>query len=87
MIQAVLAKHLKWLNNQDGGERANLSGAVLSGANLSDATLGDAFLWGAYLGVANLRGATGIVPERCTPLLMVTVSACAACPDGICRAG
>ena len=36
--------------------KANLSGADLSGANLSR---------------ANLSGATGVQPERCTPLLML----------------
>ncbi len=31
-LQEILAKHQLWLNNEDGGVRANLSGADLSGA-------------------------------------------------------
>ena len=34
-LQAILAKHKAWLNDEAGGERANLSGANLSDANLS----------------------------------------------------
>lgn len=55
-LKKVLDSHRKWLNN-DGGERANLSGANLSGANLRDANLRGADLRGAYLSGANLRGA------------------------------
>lgn len=36
-IKDVLDKHKKWINNEDGGEKANLSGANLSGADLSGA--------------------------------------------------
>ena len=32
-LQEILEKHLKWLNNQDGGERADLQGANLHGAD------------------------------------------------------
>jgi hypothetical protein len=28
-LKAILAKHGKWLNGEEGGERANLSDAVL----------------------------------------------------------
>ena len=38
-LKAILGKHLKWLRGEDGGERANLSGAYLSGAYLSGANL------------------------------------------------
>ena len=38
----ILAKHLKWLRSEEGGERANLSGANLSGADLSWANLSGA---------------------------------------------
>lgn len=31
-LKAILGKHLKWLRGEDGGERANLSGADLFGA-------------------------------------------------------
>ena len=66
-LQEILDKHKKWLNDEDGGERANLSdaylrganliGVNLRGANLSDAYLSDANLIGANLRGANLRGA------------------------------
>ena len=36
-IKEILDLHEKWLNNEPGGERANLRGANLSDANLSDA--------------------------------------------------
>ena len=64
-LQAILAKHKAWLNDEEGGERANLSdayligayliGANLSGANLSGANLSGANLSGAYLRCACLR--------------------------------
>ena len=61
-LKDVLDKHLKWLRDEDGGERANLSGANLSGANLSGANLSRADLsraglFGADLFGANLSGA------------------------------
>ncbi len=56
-LKAILAKHKAWLNNEDGGERADLSGADLSGANLRDADLSGADLRGADLSGANLRDA------------------------------
>ena len=66
-IKDILEKHKKWLNAEDGGERAdlscanlsyaNLSGADLSCANLSYADLCGANLFGADLFGANLRGA------------------------------
>ncbi len=61
-LQSILELHLKWLRNEDGGIRANLSRADLSDANLSDANLSradlsDAYLSDAYLIGANLIGA------------------------------
>ena len=61
-IKEILEKHKKWLNAEDGGERANLSDADLSdadlsGANLRGADLSYADLRGADLSYANLRGA------------------------------
>lgn len=63
----ILAKHRAWLNDEDGGKRAdliganlreaNLSGAELSGANLSGADLNWADLSRADLSGANLSGA------------------------------
>ena len=56
-LQAILAKHKAWLNDEDGGERADLSGANLSSADLSSANLSYANLRGANLSDANLRDA------------------------------
>ena len=38
-IKKVLDSHQKWINNEQGGERADLSGANLRGADLSGANL------------------------------------------------
>ena len=51
-LAEVLRLHKLWLNDEDGGERANLGGAYLDGANLDGANL-----YGANLGGANLGGA------------------------------
>lgn len=56
-LSEVLDKHAKWLIGEQGGERANLSGANLECADLYGANLQDANLCGAYLECANLRGA------------------------------
>ena len=61
-LNEILEKHLKWLNDENDGERADLSGANLSGANLRGANLrganlSGANLRGADLSVANLSGA------------------------------
>ena len=56
-LAVVLKKHKKWLNNEDGGERANLSGADLSGTDLSEANLSGADLRWANLSGADLRWA------------------------------
>ena len=56
-LNEILEKHLKWLNDENDGERANLCGADLSGANLSGADLSGAYFCGAYFYRANLRGA------------------------------
>ena len=55
-LTKVLADHLLWLKDQ-GGARANLSGAYLPHANLSRADLPHANLSGADLSHANLSGA------------------------------
>ena len=36
-LKEILERHRKWLNDEDGGERANLYEANLYGANLSEA--------------------------------------------------
>ena len=61
-LNSILAKHKKWLFDEEGGERANLRRANLRDANLRDANLWDADLrdanlWDAYLRNANLRDA------------------------------
>lgn len=55
-LDAILKKHQKWLNDEDGGERADLCDADLSGADLR----------GADLHEANLRGAD--LDYSCLPL-------------------
>lgn len=54
-IKEVLKLHLKWLRSEEGGKRANLSGAYLSHANLIGANLRYADLSGVDLIDANLR--------------------------------
>ena len=66
-LNDILEKHKKWLEDEEGGERADLShtslidtnlrGADLSYANLIDANLRGANLSYAALSDANLRGA------------------------------
>ena len=53
-LNEILEKHLKWLNDENGGERANLIGADLRGADLRGANLSGANLSGANLSGANL---------------------------------
>ena len=53
-LDNVLRKHALWINNESGGERADLRGANLSGANLHQADLRGANLSGANLSGANL---------------------------------
>ena len=54
-LQEVLEKHQKWLNDEEGGVRANLIDANLSNANLSNANLIGADLSNAVLSNADLR--------------------------------
>ena len=56
-LQDILAKHKKWLNDEEGGETANLRHADLRGADLSNVYLQYADLYDAYLRGADLRGA------------------------------
>ena len=56
-IKQVLELHKKWLNNEDGGERANLRWADLSCVNLSGAKLNRADLRETTLRLADLRWA------------------------------
>ncbi|WP_462351069.1 DUF5758 domain-containing protein [Fusobacterium varium] len=56
-LKEILEKHNKWLNNKDGGEKANLRWADLRGADLRWANLRGADLREADLRWADLRGA------------------------------
>ena len=56
-LNEILEKHKKWLEDNEVGERADLSVADLSGANLSVANLSVADLSGANLSRADLSGA------------------------------
>ena len=56
-LTEILKLHKKWRNSEDGGVRANLSGADLNGADISGADLNGADLNGADLSRADLSGA------------------------------
>ena len=56
-LNKILENHKKWINSEEGGERADLSYADLSYANLRGADLSKADLSKADLCYANLRGA------------------------------
>ena len=56
-LNMILDKHKKWLNDEEGGERANLNGADLRGADLNGADLRGADLSGADLRKADPRKA------------------------------
>jgi uncharacterized protein YjbI with pentapeptide repeats len=57
VLAEVIEKHKRWLREEDGGERANLSGANLFDSNLSWANLSGANLSGANLSGADLSRA------------------------------
>ena len=65
-LNVILDKHRKWLNDEEGGERANLCEANLNRANLNRADLGRANLCEADLRGADLRGAD--LDYSCWPL-------------------
>ena len=56
-LSEILAKHKAWLNNEEGGERADLSDADLRNADLRNANLSYANLSYANLSNADLRNA------------------------------
>ena len=56
-LNEILKNHQKWLRNEEGGIKANLSSADLSGAELRCAKLSGADLSGANLSSADLSGA------------------------------
>jgi len=55
-INRILEKHKKWLNEEEGGIRADFSKANLEGINLKSANLMMANLEGANLSFAKLKG-------------------------------
>ena len=65
-LNMILDKHRKWLNDEEGGERANLCGADLREADLIGATLSGADLREADLIGADLIGAD--LDYSCWPL-------------------
>lgn len=70
-LNVILDKHRKWLNNEDGGERADLCWSSLCGADLRGADLrwidfSMVDLRYANLHYANLRGAS--LDYSCWPL-------------------
>jgi hypothetical protein len=56
-LAEILQKHKKWVNGEEGGEKANLRDADLSFANLRAADLRDADLSSANLCAADLSSA------------------------------
>ena len=54
-LNEILEKHKKWLNDEEGGEKATLSGADLRRADLRQANLSGENLSGADLSGADLR--------------------------------
>ena len=56
-LKQILELHKKWLNNEDGGKRADLRHADLCHADLHRADLRGAYLHRADLRGADLRGA------------------------------
>ena len=56
-LKNILKLHKKWLNDEEGGLKADLRGADLCGANLRGADLRRANLRGVNLNGADLRGA------------------------------
>ena len=70
-LKMILDKHKKWLNDEEGGERADLRGAVLfradlRGADLRGADLRWAYLSGVCLSETDLREAD--LDYSCWPL-------------------
>lgn len=56
-LRNIIRKHQLWIENEDGGEKADLSDADLCNADLHDVRLCEADLSNAYLRGANLRNA------------------------------
>ena len=77
-LERILELHAKWLNGEEGGERADLSHTDLSGADLREANLSHADLSHADLSDADLRGADlrgADLDYSCLPLWCGSLSA------------
>lgn len=88
-LKAIIAKHGLWLRNEEGGERADLSGASLREADLSVADLS-----GASLSGADLRPDVPRIPNIDAAILAaiegggtLDMSAWHTCETTHCRAG
>ena len=68
-LNNILKKHTMWLDNEPGGERANLREANLSDAYLIGADLSYAYLIGADLSRAKLCGADLYIAKLDWPLV------------------
>ena len=55
-LRGILEKHKKWLNDEDDGERANLSESDLRWSNLSESNLSGSDLRWSDLRGSDLRG-------------------------------
>ena len=88
-IQEVLARHKKWLENNEGGQRAYLKGADLRVADLKGADLRVADLKGANLQRADLDfscwplwcGSKGIKVDLRIVYQLLAHVACLQCDD------
>ena len=84
-LKVILDKHAKWLRDEEGGERADLSYADLYGANLRGANLRSADLRGADLSYAENFVFPFACPEKgsfigwkkCRDNLIVELEICA----------
>lgn len=54
-LNEVLRKHKLWLEDADGGERADMRGANMEDANMRGANMRDANMEGANMRCANMR--------------------------------
>ena len=66
-LENVLELHQKWINNEPGGDRADLRGADLWGANLREADLREADLdyscWPLWCGSLDVRACKRIAAQ------------------------
>ena len=56
-LKTILKKHMMWLNGEDGGERADMSGAVMRGADMRGADMRGAVMSGADMSWADMSWA------------------------------